>query len=80
MPRKPAAPVVDDLPPEQTVMVGANLPKTYARQLAHLHAETGRSKKALVQEGLNLLFAAHGVKGFDKSTSAGSAGSIPKGA
>lgn len=39
-----------------TVMVGANLPPSYARNLAFLHAETGRSKKELLQEALEMLF------------------------
>lgn len=45
---------------EQTAMVGANLPPQYARNLAFLHAETGRSKKELLQEALDLLFRSKG--------------------
>lgn len=46
--------------PQQTVLVGANLPPAYARNLALLHAETGRSKKELLQEALDMLFTAKG--------------------
>jgi hypothetical protein len=45
---------------EPTVLVGANLHPRYARNLAFLHAETGRSKKELMQEALDLLFRAKG--------------------
>lgn len=45
---------------QETVLVGANLPPTYARNLALLHAETGRSKKQLLQEALDMLFTAKG--------------------
>jgi hypothetical protein len=41
-------------------LVGANLPPAYARNLALLHAETGRSKKDLLQEALDMLFTAKG--------------------
>ena len=50
-------------PPEEapeTVLVGANLPPTYARNLAMLHAETGKSKKELVQQALDMLFTSMG--------------------
>lgn len=47
-----------------TVMVGANLPPSYARNLAILHAETGRNKKALLQEALDMLFTAKGGAGI----------------
>lgn len=43
-----------------TVLVGANLPPSYARNLAFLHAETGRSKKELLQEALEMLFTSKG--------------------
>lgn len=43
---------------EATVLVGANLPPRYARNLAMLHAETGRGKKELIQEALDMLFTA----------------------
>lgn len=43
-----------------TVLVGANLPPRYARNLAMLHAETGRSKKELLQEALDMFFTAKG--------------------
>ena len=46
--------------PSETVLVGANLPPAYARNLALLHAETGRSKKDLLQEALDMLFTAKG--------------------
>lgn len=46
--------------PQATVLVGANLPPAYARNLALLHAETGRSKKDLLQEALDMLFTAKG--------------------
>ena len=49
---------------EQTVLVGANLPPAYARNLALLHAETGRSKKQLLQEALDMLFTAKGGAGI----------------
>lgn len=45
---------------ENLVLVGANLPTSYARNLALLHAETGRTKKELLQEALDLLFVAKG--------------------
>jgi len=47
-----------------TVLVGANLPPTYARNLAMLHAETGRSKKQLLQEALDMLFTAKSGAGI----------------
>ena len=43
-----------------TVLVGANLPPAYARNLAILHAETGKSKKELLQEALKMLFVSQG--------------------
>ncbi len=49
---------------EPTVLVGANLPPIYARNLALLHAETGRSKKQLLQEALDMLFTARGGAGI----------------
>lgn len=49
---------------ERTVLVGANLPPAYARNLAYLHAETGRSKKQLLQEALDMLFTAKGGAGI----------------
>lgn len=49
---------------EATVLVGANLPPTYARNLALLHAETGRSKKQLLQEALDMFFTAKGGAGI----------------
>lgn len=48
----------------RTVLVGANLPPAYARNLAYLHAETGRSKKQLLQEALDMLFTAKGGAGI----------------
>jgi hypothetical protein len=50
---------------ERTVLIGANLSPRYARNLAFLHAETGRSKKELVQEALDLLFRAKGGPNLD---------------
>lgn len=47
-----------------TVLVGANLPPTYARNLAILHAETGRSKKQLLREALDMLFTAKAGAGI----------------
>lgn len=44
------------------VLVGANLSPVYARNLALLHAETGRTKKDLLQEALDMLFRAKGGK------------------
>lgn len=49
---------------EPTVLVGANLPPRYARNIAILHAETGRSKKELMQEALDMLFTAKGGAGI----------------
>jgi hypothetical protein len=49
---------------EPTVLVGANLPPIYARNLALLHAETGRSKKQLLQEALDMFFTAKGGAGI----------------
>ena len=43
-----------------TVLVGANLSPSYARNLALLSAETGRSKKQLLQEALDMLFVKAG--------------------
>lgn len=48
--------------PTPTALVGANLHPSYARNLAMLHAETGRSKKDLLQEALDLLFTAKGLQ------------------
>lgn len=48
----------------RTVLVGANLPPKYARNLAMLHAETGRSKKELLQEALDMFFTAKGGAGI----------------
>lgn len=45
---------------EKTVLVGANLPPRYARNLAMLHAETGKDKKALLMEALDNFFVAKG--------------------
>lgn len=50
---------------EPTVMVGANLPPKYARNLAFLHAETGKSKKELLTEALDMLFVAKGAEHQD---------------
>lgn len=47
-----------------TVLVGANLPPSYARNLAYLHAETGKSKKELLQEALDMLFTSKGGAGL----------------
>lgn len=44
----------------QTVLVGANLEPRYARNLAMLHAETGKSKKELLQKALDMLFTSAG--------------------
>lgn len=44
----------------QTVLVGANLEPRYARNLALLHAETGKSKKELLQKALDMLFTSAG--------------------
>ncbi|MFC5387762.1 ribbon-helix-helix domain-containing protein [Aquamicrobium segne] len=49
---------------ERTVLVGANLPPVYARNLAFLHAETGRSKKQLLREALDMLFTSKGGAGI----------------
>jgi len=49
---------------QETVLVGANLPPAYARNLALLHAETGRSKKELLQQALDMLFTAQGGAGL----------------
>jgi hypothetical protein len=47
-----------------TVLVGANLPPAYARNLAILHAETGHSKKQLLREALDMLFTAKAGAGI----------------
>lgn len=49
-----------------TVLVGANLPPSYARNLAWLHAETGMTKKELLQEALDMLFVQKGGRVFAK--------------
>lgn len=48
----------------ETVLVGANLPPRYARNLAMLHAETGKSKKELLQEALDMFFVSKGGVGL----------------
>lgn len=66
LPDNPAPSQIVDVPArrrrataqESTVLVGANLPPRYARNLAMLHAETGRGKKELIQEALDMLFTA----------------------
>ena len=40
-------------------MVGANLALEYSEKMRFLHAVTGLSRKALLQEALDNLFAAH---------------------
>lgn len=42
-------------------MVGANLPARYGRGLALAHAHTGKVKKELLKEALEMLFAKYGV-------------------
>lgn len=54
-------------PADNTVLVGANLAPSYARNLALLHAETGRSKKALLQEALDMLFVSKGGPQLSRS-------------
>ena len=49
---------------QDTVLVGANLPQSYARNVALLHAETGKSKKAILQEALDMYFKAKGGLGL----------------
>lgn len=63
MPRKPSPPQAE--PAEDTVMIGANQPRAYARMLARLHAETGRTKKQLQQEALDLLIASYRARGVE---------------
>ncbi len=46
---------------EPVSMVGANLPSRYKRGLAMTHAHTGKAKKDLLQEALEMLFAKYGV-------------------
>lgn len=68
LPETPAPSQIVDIPgprrrsaakaQEPTVMVGANLAPRYARNLAMLHAETGKGKKELIQEALDMLFTA----------------------
>lgn len=68
LPETPAPSQIVDIPAprrrspakaqEPTVMVGANLSPRYARNLAMLHAETGKGKKELIQEALDMLFTA----------------------
>ena len=61
--RRPARPAHEPAAtPDPTALVGANLHPSYARNLALLHAETGRTKKELLQEALDLLFTAKGVQ------------------
>lgn len=60
---RPATPATTD-GPELTVLVGANLPPKYARNLAFLHAETGRSKKELLTEALDMFFIAKAGPGL----------------
>jgi hypothetical protein len=62
-PRRKAAEPAESSQAE-TVLVGANLPTSYARNLAFLHAETGRSKKELLQEALDLFFRSKGGAHF----------------
>ena len=50
-----------------TVLVGANLPPSYARNLALLHAETGKTKKELLQEALDMLFVQKGGRALTRS-------------
>ena len=52
-----------------TTMVGANLALEYSEKMRFLHAVTGLSRKALLQEALDNLFAAHAEKlsSFSKS-------------
>lgn len=45
---------------QETVLVGANLPPSYARNIALLHAETGKGKKVIIQEALDMYFKAKG--------------------
>lgn len=61
-PRRGASPALDN-----TVLVGANLAPSYARNLALLHAETGRSKKDLLQEALDMLFVSKGGAQLSRS-------------
>lgn len=42
----------------ETTLVGANLPTYYARRVAFFHAETGKSKKKIMQEALDMYFTA----------------------
>ena len=43
---------------QETVLVGANLPPSYARNIALEHAETGKTKKVILQEALDMYFKA----------------------
>lgn len=54
----------EDKAEQGTVLVGANLPPSYARNLALLHAETGKTKKELLQEALDMLFVQKGGRGL----------------
>jgi hypothetical protein len=56
----PAPRLADSRDMSGLVLVGANLSPSYARNLALLHAETGRTKKELIQEALDMLFRAKG--------------------
>lgn len=47
---------------EGTSLVASNLPVRYGRALALIAAEEGVTKKDLMQEALDLLFAARGRK------------------
>ena len=55
------------VPEQGTVLVGANLPPSYARNLALLHAETGKTKKVLLQEALDMLFVQKGGRALTRS-------------
>lgn len=44
----------------ETVLVGANLPPRYAANIRILHAETGKDKKVILAEALDMYFAAKG--------------------
>jgi hypothetical protein len=55
-PAPPDAPAIQSL-----VLVGANIDPMYARGVALVHAKTGLTKKQIVTQALDMLFAAHGI-------------------
>lgn len=59
MPRKPATAYTEATKPR---LIGAELPPVYQENVRLLHATTGRPKKELMQEALDMLFARYADK------------------